>query len=428
MNSTAKTNEGPQVKNELFYGWIIVAAVTLIYAISEIPVFAFGIFVKPMETELGWSREVITRAFGLFMLILGVFSVLGGILVDRIGPKLLNATGGILMGLGLILCSRTNSVALFYLGYSVLGGTGLSFIFVPNQATIARWFVKKKGLALGIMFAGGGIGTLIATPLLQNGIDIYGWRTVYFYLGLSIICIPAAAAPLLKKNPGEIGLEPLGQGEEKAYGSAIDNTDQSKDFTLRQALKSSSFWILNIGITLMFMGFFMAQVSMVPHLTDNGIPAVAAALALGIASAFNALGRVLMGAISDTIGTKRAFYISMIVGAIMLFWLSYVRTSYMMYLFVIFFGLANGGSVPQIARMVSELFGVKAMGGILGVSMLITTLGPALGPVLGGASYVHYHSYSPAFLAGGGAILCALLLIFLIKVPAKGGQASNSTE
>jgi MFS family permease len=419
-------NEERQDKTKLFYGWIIVIAVTLIFIFVEIPVFAFGIFVKPIETELGWTREVITRAFGLYMMCIGAFSILGGILVDRIGPKILNCVGGILIGLGLILSARANSVAMFYIGYGVLGGIGFALIFVPNQTTLARWFIEKKGLALGIMFAGGGIGTLIAIPLMQSGIDSYGWRTVFVIVGILAICILVPAALLLKKDPEEMGLSPLGKGETKSSGSAegkgAEQTGpviQQQNFTLPEALKTLSFWIYNAAITLLFLGFFMAQVNMVPHVTDKGVPAAAAALALGIASGFNALGRFLMGAVSDKIGTKRSFYICLTVGAIMLFYLISVHTSWMMYLFVIFFGVAYGGSVPQMPRMVSELFGVKAMGSIMGASILITSIGPASGPVLGGAIYVRYHSYSPAFLIGGGALLCSLMLIYLLKVPKK---------
>ena len=425
MNQTGIKAEG-QDKTKLFYGWIIVIAVTLIYTIAEIPVFAFGIFVKPIATELGWTREVITRAFGLYMICLGIFSILGGILVDRIGPKILNCLGGILIGLGLIIGSRAHSVVMFYIGYGILGGIGFAFIFVPNQTTLARWFIEKKGLALGIMFAGGGIGTLIATPLMQAGIERYGWRTVFVILGILVLCIPVPASLLLKKDPEEMGLSPLGKGETKSSGSAeVKSAEpsgpviQPQNFTLPEALKTGSFWVYNLAITLMFLGFFMAQVNMVPHVTDKGVPAATAALALGIASAFNALGRLLMGGVSDKIGTKRSFYICLTVGAVMLFYLISVHTSWMMYLFVIFFGLAYGGSVPQMPRMVSELFGVKAMGAIMGVSMLITTLGPALGPVLGGAIYDRTGSYGPAFLTGGGAILCALILIYLLKAPKK---------
>jgi MFS family permease len=228
----------------------------------------------------------------------------------------------------------------------------------------------------------------------------------------------------LRKEPQELGLAPLGAGEGApgggppaagGGGSAV----QTQDFTLGEAFKSGAFWIYNIAITLMFLGFFMAQVNMVPHATDMGVPAAAAALALGIASGFNAFGRLFMGGVSDKIGTKRSFYICLGLGAIMMFYLIPVSTAWMMYLFVVIFGFAYGGAVPQMPRMVSELFGLASMGAIMGVSMLITTLGPALGPVLGGAIFDRTGSYTAAFITGGISIIVALALIVILKVPKK---------
>lgn len=421
-----ETADAIHKKSKLFYGWIIVIAVTLIYTIAEIPVFAFGIFVKPIAGEMGWSREVITRAFGLYMIFLGIFSILGGILVDRVGPRILNFIGTIMIGSGLILASRADSALTFYLGYSVMGGIGFAFVFVPNQTTLARWFIAKKGLALGIMFAGGGIGTLVATPLLQSCIESSGWRTAFLIIGILILCIPVPAALFLRKDPKELGLVPLGEGEGAPGGPAGDKgaqnagqAIQTQNFTLPEAIKSGSFWIYNVAITLMFLGFFMAQVNMVPHATDMGVTAAAAALALGIASGFNAFGRLFMGGVSDKIGTKRSFYICLGLGAIMLFYLITVSSAWMMYLFVILFGFAYGGSVPQMPRMVSELFGLKSMGAIMGVSILVTTPGPALGPVLGGAIFDRTGSYTPAFITGGIAILIAVALISVLKSPKK---------
>ncbi|MCP4681743.1 MAG: MFS transporter [Desulfobacterales bacterium] len=421
MVATEK-DTAPQDTPKMFYGWIIIMAVTLIYSIVEIPVFSFGIYVKPIAGELGWNREVITKAFGLYMLTLGVFGVVGGMLVDRMGPRVLNFIGGILIGAGLLLSARADSVALFYIGYSFMGGIGFAFIFVPNQTTIARWFIAKKGLALGIMFAGGGVGTLIATPLLQSCIESSGWRTAFTILGILILCVPVPAALFLRKDPKEMGLAPLGEGEAApgpgAKGAGAPPV-QTQDFTLPEAFKTGAFWIYSLAITLMFMGFFMAQVNMVPHATDMGVPAAAAALALGIASGFNAFGRLFMGGVSDKIGTKRSFYICLVVGAIMLFYLISVSATWMMFLFVIFFGIAYGGSVPQMPRLISELFGLKSMGAIMGVATMITTLGPALGPVLGGAIYDRTGSYTPAFITGGIAIIIALFLIIILKVPQK---------
>ncbi|MFH0730673.1 MAG: MFS transporter [Pseudomonadota bacterium] len=418
-------NSLTKAKSKLFYGWIIVIAMTLIYAIVELPVFAFGIFVKPIAGEMGWTREAITRAFGLYMILLGVFGFIGGILVDRFGPRILNFIGTITIGLGLLIASRADSLLMFYLGYGIMGGVGFALIFVPNQTTLARWFIAKKGLALGIMFAGGGIGAFIATPLLQACIASFGWRTSFFIVGILILCIPVPASLFLRKDPKGMGLVPLGEAE---TGTGDKPGLQTQDFTLPEAIISRAYWYINLAFALALLGFFMAQVNMVPHATDMGVPAAAAALALGIASGCNAFGRLFMGGVSDRIGTKRSFYICLGLGAITLFCLIPVSSASMMYVFVVFFGIAYGGMAPQAARMYSELFGLKAMGAIMGVATLLTMLGAAFGPVLGGLIYDKTGSYAPAFITGGISMSVAIFLVSIVKAPTKGTTRQHRTE
>ncbi len=425
MKSIGTVEKNPP-RQKLFYGWIIVLAATLIYAIVDVPILSYGIFVKPMAKEFGWSRGVTTGAFSLYMLNVGVFGILGGILVDRIGPKKLNLIGGALIGIGLYLTSHAGSIWGLYIGYSFLGGIGFAFIFVPNQTTLTRWFVAKKGLALGVMFAGGGLGGLVFTPILQSCIEAYGWRVSFVILAGLVFAIAIPAALFLKKGPEEIGLLPLGEetAELQTPSVVLDSTGaapavQPRNLTVREALKTRAFWLYNAAITLMFLGFFMAQVNMVPHATDAGVPGAVAALALGLAAGINALGRLLMGGVSDKIGTKPTLFICLALGTLMLFFLISVKTTLTLYLFAVLFGLAYGGSTPQMPRLISELFGVRSMGGIMGVATLITSLGPALGPVLGGAIYDRTGSYSMAFATGGGAILVALLFIAMIKMPQK---------
>ncbi len=419
-----ENDSATQEKPKLFYGWIIVIAVTLIYTIAEIPIFTFSIFVKPIAGEMGCGREGITNAISLYFLFLGVFSILGGILVDRLGPRILNFIGTILIGTGLIVCSRAESTLIFYLGFSAMGGIGFSFIFVPNQTTLARWFIAKKGLAIGIMFAGGGIGALFASYFIQLCIDSSGWRTAFVILGILVLIIPVLASLFLKKDPKEMGLVPLGAGEGEPGGPPADKgaggagpAIQTQDISLPEAIKTGSFWIYNIAVTLMFYGFFMASVSLAPHLTDMGITAAAAALGVGIVNGSNAFGRLFMGWVSDKIGTKRTFSICLILGAIMVFYLIPVNATWMMYIFAVFFGVAFGGTVPQMPRLLSELFGLKYLGAIMGVGTLITTMGPALGPKVGSKIFGSTGSYSLAFVSGGIAILIALFLIFILKPP-----------
>ncbi len=412
-------------QNKFFYGWLIVIAATAIYAVAAGQAVSFGIFVKPMAGDFGWSRASLTGAFTLFLVAMTVFSFICGILVDRIGPRILNIAGGITMALGFYLSSKLSAPWHFYLSYSLLGGLGFSCMFVALPSTISRWFNDKEGLALGIFYAGGGLGGLLLSPLLQFLIDRYSWRAAFGILAALVCCVIVPAALFLRKQPQDIGMLPLGTNRETPEKNVESSGDENqtpavrgpvRDYTLMGALKSAPFWIFGAAMNLLFIGVMMAQINMVPHATDRGVTAATAALALGIAAAFNSLGRLVIGAVSDKIGVKSSLYICFVIGACSLLWLLAVNKPWMMFLFVAPFGFAYGGSVPLMPRVISELFGVKYMGSIFGLFTSITCIGPALGPFLGGAIHDRTGSYTLAFLIGTASILIGLLLVTPLRL------------
>jgi len=412
-----------RVGNRVFYGWVIVAAAAAIYAIAGGVTVSFGVFLKPVEEQFDWSRTATVMAFALFVLSTGGFAVVSGHLSDRYGTRIVAFVGGLLLGLGLFMTSRMDAIWQFYLFYSVLGGVGFACILIPITATISRWFVEKKGLALGIFYAGGGVGGLALAPLAQSWISNYGWETAYVIVGVTAWCVILPLSLLIRRDPSVMGLRPLGVGEgtseEHAAGPGGALGGANRDYTAREALKTRSFWIFGFALMLLYTGMMMAQVNMVAHATDHGIPEATAALALGIAAGVNAVGRVTLGAVSDRIGTKRVLAFSVIVIAAMLFWLVVAKQSWMIFVFAIPFGFAYGGSMPQTPRVISELFGTRSMGAIMGLGGMFMALGPALGPVIGTLVYDHTGSYSLAFLIGGLGVLVAFGLVLLLKLPVR---------
>lgn len=412
-------------KAAFFYGWIVVLAAALIYAIALWPTICFGVFVKPLAQQFGWLRSEVTGAFGLFMMIVGAMSIVAGFAVDRFGPRVTSLTGGLLLGLGLFLAAKVENLRQFYLCYSIMGGLGVAFLIVPLMATIPRWFVQRRGLALGIVFSSGGLGGMILSPLTQHWITAYGWREAFEIAGIGAACVILAMGLLMKKDPSEMGLQAFGE-ETVPSGEQVVGANHSHDnmaagdarnYTVKQALNSPAFWIYNLSVILMFSGIMMAQIHMVPYATDVGIAESVAALALGVAAASNALGRLVMGAASDRIGTKRALTYSMLLASLALFILPAISHAWMLYLFAIMFGFAYGGVIPQNPRVIGGLFGTRFLGGIMGIAAVFTVLGPALGPMLGAFVYDRLGSYQTAFLAGGALVLLAIGLVLLLDLP-----------
>ena len=230
-----------------------------------------------------------------------------------------------------------------------------------------------------------------------------------------------------------MGLKPLGESDVGACGTTEikgnagverDLSGTTRDFTAREALKTSSFWIFGFALMLLYTGMMIAQVNMVAHATDHGVADSTAALALGITAGVNAAGRVIVGVLSDRIGTKRALGFSVLVVSATLFWLIVARQPWMIFLFAIPFGFAYGGSMPQTPRVVAELFGMKSMGAIMGLVGIFMSLGPALGPIIGTLVYDHTGSYSLAFMMGGLGALISLGFILMLKLPNKTSEVA----
>ncbi len=405
-------------KEKLFYGWIIVAAATAIYFIMAGSLASFGVFVKPMTEAFGWSRAAIAMGFTLFLLCNGWFAVVSGNLSDRLGPQPVVAFGGLSLGVGLYLTSRIDNLWQFYFTYSVLGGVGFSCLYIPLVSTVSRWFSLKKGMALGIFYAGAGLGGLIFSPLIQSWIVTYSWRTAYFIMGILTAAIVIPLAFFIKRDPAQIGLRPFGENDSDNHTIQGNSPVQpERNYTVSQALRTKDLWINNIAVMLTFSAIIMAQINMVPHATDRGVTPSTAALALGIAAAFNAVGRLVMGTLSDRIGTKRAMVISVFIASASIFWLIGAKTSWMFFAFALPFGFAYGGCIPQTPKIISELFGTKNLGSIMGVNAIFTSLGPAFGPVIGAFIFDQTGSYALAFLLGGVFSLFGLGFYMLLKLP-----------
>lgn len=411
-----------------FYGWVVVAACAAIYAVMTAGTFCFGLFIKPMSEALGWTRANVVLGVTYLFIVSSALFVVTGKICDWLGPKPLTFTGGMFLAIGFFICSQVTELWQFYLGYGVCGGIGIACIFVPLAATISKWFIKHRGIALGILYAGGGVGGMVLSPILQSVINASGWRSAWLVLAVVSAAVAIPVTFLVKKEPSDMGLKPLGEGEpakEEGKGTA-DMYAASRNYTLKEALKSSQLWIYNVGIFLAMAAVIGIQHNMVPYATDKGISAGVAAMALGIASGFNAFGRIAMGFMSDRFGTRRCLLVTMLGMAVLLFYLITVASAWMIIVFAILFGFTFGSIPPLNARAVADLFGTENLGAIMGVSGMFAAIGPAFGPIVIAAIRDRTGSYSLALAVAGMLVIVSIFLFAVLKLPGKGGKQQVS--
>jgi OFA family oxalate/formate antiporter-like MFS transporter len=423
-----KSGKVDQAKtSRFFYGWVVVAAAFFVALVAYGVQYSFGIFLNPLSEDFGWSRALVSGAASLFMFSRGALAILTGRATDRYGPRITVAIGGFFLGLGLILTSQISAAWQLYLFYGLMVGFGLSVAFAPLVATASRWFVSKRGLAIGIVVAGIGMGTVVMSPLARYLIATYEWRFSYIIMGLLAWIIVIPGALLLRRSPEEKGLLPLGKAEAIAGDKENSNIAKKEDsliseragFSLKDAVHTRAFWLLLAIIIFWSTCVQMAMIHIYPHATDLGIPEVVAAKFLLVIGAFSIIGRLVMGAVSDRLGGKLTLAICLVLQALVMFWLLRATDIWMLYLFAAVFGFAYGGCVPQLPVIAGEIFELKSIGAIIGVQMLGVAIGGAIGPLLGGKVWDVTDSYYFAFLVSGICTILALILLAFMRVPRK---------
>ncbi len=406
---------------KFFYGWIVVAASFLVALVAYGVQYSFGIFLKPLSEDLGWTRALVSGAASLFMFSRGALAIFTGWATDKYGPKKTVAIGGLFLGLGLLLTSQISAVWQLYLFYGLMVGFGLSTAFAPLVATASRWFVSWRGLAVGVVVAGIGMGTAVMSPVARYLVATYEWRLSYIIIGLLAWLIVIPAALFLRHSPEEKGLQPLGKtgvvvaGENAARNR--DNTVLEGGFSLRGAMRTRAFWVLLMIIILWSTCVQMTMIHIYPHATDLGIGEVVAANFLVVIGVFSIIGRLAMGAVSDRLGGRPTLAIGLVLLALAMFWLLPTAGIWMFLLFAAAFGFAYGGCVPQLPIIAGELFALRSIGAIVGVQMLGVAIGGAIGPVLGGYVFDVTGTYQIAFLVSGIATVFALILLAMMRLP-----------
>lgn len=406
-------------KPSFFYGYVIVIAAFFIMFMMSGMLYSYGIFFKPLAEEFGWSRAVTSGAYSTMVLLLGITFIITGRLTDRFGPRLVITVCGAVLGLGYILTSQVHAVWQLYLFYSVIVALGSSGGLIPTMSTVARWFVKKRGLMTGIMVTGIGIGQVVISTVSTHFLNTYGWRTTYVILGVTLCVIVVTAAQFLKRDPGQIGQLPDGETVINQRRPA----PEVKGYTRREALHTRQFWML---IVVYFCEGYLVQgtmVHIVPHATDLGISAIAAASVIAVIGGVSAAGRISMGVVGDRIGNKRGLIIVFVIAFAAFLWLQTARELWMFYLFAVVFGFAYGGLVVLESPMIAELFGLKAHGAIMGVIHFGATIGGATSPLLAGRLFDATDSYKMAFLILVAVSILGLTMASLLKPTPREGAA-----
>ncbi len=407
----------PAPTRRIFYGWIVLGLAWTVLFVSYGVQFTFGVFMPAIETDTGWDRTSLSLLYAVYVFLYNVLGAVSGWATDRWGPRLVIFTGGCFLGGGVLLTSQAQELWQLYVTLGAITAIGMSSAFVPCNSTIVRWFTRRRGLALSISTSGGSVGNFLFPPLAAALIAAYGWRPTYLILGCASLAIIGLCALFIVRDPEQLGLSPDGSFtspvQEEPNGHAVAGTD----YTLAEARKTASFWLLNAVFTLTWLVVFMPLIHLVPVATALGASPVQAATIVSAVGLGNLAGRLLAGVISDrlgplpTLGTSLAMQVLAFVGFVLSSNLSLLYPS------AIIFGLAYGGAVALFPLIVGDFFGRVSVGAIVGFIFAVAGSTSAFGPFIAGYIYDTSGSYETAFLLGAGLNLLGLGALFFVKRP-----------
>ncbi|MFQ5914171.1 MAG: MFS transporter [Nitrospinota bacterium] len=403
--------------NRSFYfsprGWLILAAGFVLMGLGTGLSFSIGVFLKPLAGEFNWGRSEISLAYSVNMLMLGAFSFIAGAMSDRWGTRLVLLLGTLVLGLGTLLNSQISAVWQLSLFYGVLMGIGKAAFHSPLMAHVARSFHKRRGLAVGIVFAGTGIGLFVMAPLSRFLISQVGWRATFVILAAGFFILSLPAIWLFREKPGRA----LEADEDDSVIPAERSPVPGGDSTAAETFhwKNRSFW------TICGLHYFdcichsVPLVHVVAYASDRRMAPEHAAGVLGVVGLAAIVGRVVIPAFTDRIGARRGLLITLFVQTGMIPFLMVSKTLAMFYIFAVIFGFGWGGNSPMYPLLAREYFGVRRLGSIYGGTVMAASLGMAAGGYMGGLLFDISGSYQYSLLFSLTAGLISIALVPLLK-------------
>jgi len=410
-----------QMPRKIFWGWYVVAGAFITIGINYGARYSFGIFLKPMCEDLGWSRSVVSFAMSLAILFYGIGSILSGRLLDRFAPRWLIMAGGALAACGFVLTTFISAPLQLYIVFGVIYGFGASFFGIATcLSSVGKWFVQKRGVAIGITSIGIGVGTMILAPLAGAIVKHFDWKTGFLVLGITIVALCTAVSLFLmgRTYPEKYGLLPDGAARPPGKAEAPPVAAKlSYGRIARLLLKDSRFWIIVLcfgAITTVQMTVFVHQMA---YAEGYGIDPVVAASLLGIIGIASIGGRFFFGWLSDRLDdAKHAACIGFGCMAVAMFILLFFHSVECFYLYAGVFGFGYGCLNPMMAILTVDRFGRDIYGTAYGLLIFFTVgIGGSLGPIFGGFVYDVTGSYTRAWQIELAVVIFVTVLIQFLK-------------
>lgn len=379
------------------YGWVVVGAAFTLMFVGFGAAYSFAAFFTAFQAEFSASRADVALVFSVAAFLWFSFGAPGGVLADRFGARRVSMAGVACLVAALVLASRSHSVEMLYVTYSIGIGLGVGLVYVPSVGAVQPWFVANRALASGIAVAGIGAGNFVVPLLAAWWIELFGWREAYLALALFLLVLGGAASLAMRNQ------------SRTSKGAALEGV------RLREALRTRAFWLLYASLALSCIGLFVPMVHLGPYAQDAGYSQAEGVTLVSLIGLGSLVGRFTVGPFADRLGREAslaAMYAGL--GVMLLLWWASAQY-WVLVVFAIGFGICYGAYVALLPTIVMDLYGARAVSAIIGFLYTAAGVGTLLGPWLAGAAYDALGAYDVPIIAGAvlsfAAAACVLVLV-----------------
>ena len=384
---------------KLSYGWVVVAAGMLMTCVGIGAILSLAVFLQPIALETGWSRAGISTAATLDFLCMAGAAFAWGAVSDRLGPRVVVLLGSVLLGLGLVAASQATTLPQFHLTFGVIVGVAAGSFYAPMVAVAAAWIEGRRNLAVALVSAGMGIGSMTVSPLAGWLIAAYDWRTAMLAIGAVAWLLLIPAALLVRRPPAAAST---------ANAVLSDASTGGRLLTAGQAMRTPQFAAIALTHFACCAAHSGPIFHMVTYATVCGLAPLVAVSVFSVAGLAGLGGRIGLGLVADCVGAKPTLIAGLTVQALAVGTYLFVDTLWEFYALAVIFGLAYGGVMPLYAVLVRDTFGPHTMGTVFGAVTMVASLGMALGPWAGGFVFDTFGNYAWLYISSLGLGLAAV--------------------
>ena len=399
-----------------YYGWLVAGSASGIqFANAATAIGILTVFVIPMSEEFGWNRTEVAGATSLGAVLGAALAPFSGRLVDRFGARLILVGGGLVVVVGCLYLSMAQTLAGFYVAFTMVRIADQGLIQIGASVSVGKWFLRRRGRAVGLVFFGASAGMIVMAPVVQFVIANWDWRAAWVVLAIVMLCIGVVPSALfVRRQPEDMGLVIEGADEQVRAGRSRDE----RQTPLGEVVRTAAFWVILVSLLLGSVAISGVGLHLVPQIIQQGLSPTASVAAVSVMSVSGAVAALGTGVLAERVSAKLLLTLAYLLGAVSMWTLINADTPTETYLFAVLQGFLSTGVNTLAPIMWASYYGRRTLGSIFGMSRAAQVFGFAVGPLASAIVYDRTESYTGAFMGLALVAIIAAVLISTARRPA----------